>query len=652
MIEIFRDNLGVPHIECDTFEEGAKATAICHCEDDFFSIQLWLLAVHGKAGHFDDWDGVYLDFLYSFLNIEDAVIRLKSKISNEYLSAVQAYCQGVNEFATSHEEQILDKNIFPITTDKILEAQHLLEIIGIQLDKPYSYLKGTKKSIKEPFPAKEGSNIIAVSGKYSENGNSLMAIAPHQPLEGIYSFYEIHISYRKTQTELFGFILPITFTIFMGTNFKVAWGSTASYPDMYSIYEVSLTGFLNKNLHIDEGGIPISQHIYKNYFSFYGKIPLPFVKRYYRTLDGKPIVKIKKHYYLIDIPLIGYCLGTEINYKISTANSIDEILHILQASMYPYLDIVAIDTQDNLLFVHNTHEPTREEENEYHLDTISLKSSSQIPAQFEEHLFYIKNPASNYICSANQSPLHTDREKRKYTGKGLHYGNENSRSIRIKDLLESKINTKKINLEDLRIIFSDTKVCFPIIRGIDFSIIYKMNDKEPIQQLLTILHKWDGNANTESVGAAVFALLFYYYKDNYYIYHKNPDVIKIATEYEIRECLKWVNSQYRKGLTLGDIQSIQRGSKSYPIGGIPDSINTTRSFFEHGKLVAEEGCAFRMLIDLKSRDIRTCHPFGSSAHEKSEHYTSQLEMYINNKYKHLMPMEFYKQNYKTKRIIR
>ena len=68
-----------------------------------FSIQLWLLAVNGKAGHFDDWDGVYLDFLYSFLNIENAVMRLKSKISNEYLLAVQAYCQGVNEFAISHE---------------------------------------------------------------------------------------------------------------------------------------------------------------------------------------------------------------------------------------------------------------------------------------------------------------------------------------------------------------------------------------------------------------------------------------------------------------------------------------------------------------------------------------------------------------------
>ena len=67
MIEIYRDSFGVPHIVCDDFNDGARATALCHCEDDFFSIQLWLLAVNKKAGRFDDWDGVYLDFLYALI---------------------------------------------------------------------------------------------------------------------------------------------------------------------------------------------------------------------------------------------------------------------------------------------------------------------------------------------------------------------------------------------------------------------------------------------------------------------------------------------------------------------------------------------------------------------------------------------------------
>lgn len=50
MIEIYRDSFGVPHIVCDDFNDGARATALCHCEDDFFSIQLWLLAVNKRPG--------------------------------------------------------------------------------------------------------------------------------------------------------------------------------------------------------------------------------------------------------------------------------------------------------------------------------------------------------------------------------------------------------------------------------------------------------------------------------------------------------------------------------------------------------------------------------------------------------------------------
>lgn len=145
MIEIYRDNFGVPHIMCDTFKEGAKATAICHCEDDFFTLQLWLLAVFKKAGHFDDWDGAYMDFLYEFFNIKEAIVKIKPNISKEYLLAVESYCQGINEFASANKKEVLDDEIFPITPDKILEAQHLLEIIGIQLDKPYSFLTGPKK---------------------------------------------------------------------------------------------------------------------------------------------------------------------------------------------------------------------------------------------------------------------------------------------------------------------------------------------------------------------------------------------------------------------------------------------------------------------------------------------------------------------------
>ena len=136
--------------------------------------------------------------------------------------------------------------------------------------------------------------------------------------------------------------------------------------------------------------------------------------------------------------------------------------------------------------------------------------------------------------------------------------------------------------------------------------------------LLDILQKWDGEADIMSEGAAVFALLFYRYKDMYYTYHKNPDTIKVASASEINECLDWVSKRYVKGMTLGSIQFIKRGSVSKPIGGIPDSVN----------------------------------PYGTSSDEAAEHYTSQLDLFLNNEYKQLRPMTYYKQNYKSKMIIK
>lgn len=106
MATIIRDNYGVPHIQATTNVDAAKAIAYVHCEDDFLTIQLWFLAIMQKSGHFDDWDGPYLDFLSVFFDI-------KSK------------------------------------------------------------------------------NIIAIGSNKSKKGNALIAISPHQMLEGIFSYYEI-----------------------------------------------------------------------------------------------------------------------------------------------------------------------------------------------------------------------------------------------------------------------------------------------------------------------------------------------------------------------------------------------------------------------------------------------------------------------------
>ena len=140
MAKIYRDDLGVPHISASSYQDAAKAIAYAHSEDDFFTLQSWFLAIKQKAGHHDDWDGPYLDFLSVFFDIEEKTCMLSSLISDEYRKLSECYCDGINMYAKQHEDEILDNSIFPVACEDLFQVQHLMEVIGIQIDKPYSYL--------------------------------------------------------------------------------------------------------------------------------------------------------------------------------------------------------------------------------------------------------------------------------------------------------------------------------------------------------------------------------------------------------------------------------------------------------------------------------------------------------------------------------
>ena len=292
MAKIYRDDYGVPHIMATTCFDAAKAIAYVHSEDDFHTLQLWFLAIKFKSGHFDDWDGSYLDFLSFFFDIQGKTFDLFPTISDEYKSLADSYCSGINQYAKEHKEEVLDPSIFPVNYVDLLQVQHLMEVIGIQVDKPYSYLN-IKQSQK--LPHKEGSNVIAIGANKSASKSSVIAISPHQMLEGIFSYYEVHLGIEGSwKSEYHGFILPCSFSIFMGTNFQIAWGSTASYPEMYTIYKIDVQKRFGriKSFIYDGKEVYLKRCTYKNYTKLYGKIPIPVIKSFYKSKFGN-IIEIR-----------------------------------------------------------------------------------------------------------------------------------------------------------------------------------------------------------------------------------------------------------------------------------------------------------------------------------------------------------------------
>lgn len=644
MSKIYRDNFGVPHIDCNDYIEAAYSIGYVHCEDDFYTIQQWLLAGKKKGGHIDDWDGPYIDFICEFFEIEKNAVKLKATISLEYHELINSYCKGLNNYVEKNPEEIMDKSLFPVFDLDIIKVQLLIEVLGIQLDKPYSYITNKRKI---NIPKKQGSNIIAITKSKSKSGDALIAINPHQQMEGLFSFYEIHLKIKEGNVYIYGFILPCTFTIFMGTNFKIAWGFTANYPEMYNIYKLNVSGLIYKNLTLDGQKERLKPKYYRNYTKMYGKFPLPILKKYYRSIHGN-ILKINGEYLLMKIPMLGKSLGSEVNYEMMKCSSNSEVKHLCFNKRYGYLNLVSIDKSDNILFVHNALEEKKEEASSHRKNFLELKSKEVISNQFygSENLIYSENPKCDYIVSTNQSPFRVTNKSTQADNsyKGLLYFNENSRSLRIKSLIES---LEKLDFEDLKQILFDTKVIKPVVRNIDFSTLFDLEEmKYPkLAYLISTLNKWDGYADLNSEGAALFSLFFYYYKENYYVAAKDPDTIQIAKVDEIISCLNWALNFFKPKTLLKDIQFIQRGKYILPISGIPDSINSIRPLFEKGKLYAEEGGAFRMIIDLKNKRIFACHPFGVSTKVENNNSINQMELFTNNEYREIKEFDFYKENY-------
>ena len=401
-----------------------------------------------------------------------------------------------------------------------------------------------------------------------------------------------------------------------------------------------------KSFSFDGKEIGLKKHTYKNYTKLYGKIPTPIVKSYYESEYGS-IVEINNSYYLIRIDMLGKQFGSEMMYYLSLCDSNREVLELSKKMSYPYLDFVSIDKDDNLLFIHNTHEKKRDDSTLHYKDVLDVSHLKEelTATYYEDNLISEDNPKCCYIVSANQSPLKvTDEVLHGENFQGLIYHNENSRSLRLKEILNSKA---KVSIEDLKKILFDYKIYLPLIRNVDLSIINStdIDNCDSIFPLIKLLREWDGDANPESEAAAVFALFFYKYKEKYYVYSKDPDVIKIATKQEVVDCLKWVKRYYKAGQKLGDIQYLKRENVLIGIGGVPDSINTVRPYFEKGKLFAEEASAFRMIVDLKSRLSLTCHPYGASSNEEDSNFTSQMEMFVNGEYKELKTFDYYRNNY-------
>ena len=244
-IEILRDSFGVPHIYAKTDAELAYGLAWAHSEDDFKTIQEAYLAGNGLLSKHIGLRGAPADFLTQLIRSDYVVDSLSNTIDKDFMKIVEGYAQGINKFAELHPDQVLVKQLFPITPKKMVKYSFLQLFISSEGDKAVrSIVENNLKNISFLDENKLGSNLFAFSTNITKNGETYLGINTHQPLDGPTSWYEAHLV-SEEGTNIIGATFAGAPCILTGTNENLGWTHTVNYPDKTDIFQLEMVNKLS-----------------------------------------------------------------------------------------------------------------------------------------------------------------------------------------------------------------------------------------------------------------------------------------------------------------------------------------------------------------------------------------------------------------------
>ena len=641
-IQIIRDEWGVPHIYAPTDAEMAYGMAWAQCEDDFPTIQEFLLITKGFSGLKDGVEGAKLDYAVAMLRSKEiALAEYDKQVSPAFQKYLRAFAAGVNRWAELHPEEVKIKKAFPVTEYDIIAAFNLGLSLMSGVQDGFTKILENKLDPMSDLTLPKGSNAMAVNGSKTEDGKPYIAINSHQPLEGILSWYEVHLVSGEG-TNILGGCFPGACTIGVGVNENLAWAHTLSYPDLMDIYKLEMHP-QKKNLYrfdgqwkkLDSKMVPLKVRFPKS------GIKLGVKKKAYWSVYG-PTLKTKKGYYSFRMPTFNMLGAAEQWYEMSKARNFTEYKKVLDRQSIPCFNIVYADRSDTIMYLSNVTLPFRNPCYDWKKTLPGDTSATLWDMKFHPvaDLPQVVNPKSGYVYNANNSPFlctgEADNPNRQLYDKTMGTQELHSnRSARFERLLKEASADSKITWKEFWDIKFDMKYPAAFEFPVDVSGVF---DAEPskypqIREELEILKKWDRSGDTNSTGASLFAMSLNFILNKIDGPNMNSSVRPVIPDSIIVAAIKEGSDHLKKhfgtlDVPLGKLQRLRRGNIDLPIAGMPDMIVAMYSKVrkEDGTLQPRAGETYIMMVKMgpDGPEIETVNAFGASARPGNPHSTDHI----------------------------
>lgn len=645
-VEIVRDKWGVPHIFGKTDAATTYGLAWAVCEDDFTTVQKMLLAEKGRLAEVDGKGGAILDFL-SFISGAEQVVdtAYERSFSAHYKTILQAYTQGINEYAASHKTEVLRDGLFPITAKDVVSQYIVTNMLltGVYLDVQKVFL-GFIKNYETNLPS--GSNAFAFNSSRTADGKTYLAVNSHQPLEGLFSWYEVHLVSEEGMNILGG-TFPGGLSVFHGTNENLGWACTLNNPNLGDVFKLQMNPKNHLQYWLDDHWETL-QVRKKTVKVKLGSIRIPITKTFYWSKYGTTI-KNKDGYYSLRFPANMDIRGCEQLYQMNKAKNFAEWRNTMRQGAFPGVNFIYADRDDNIFYVSNGQFPNRNPK--YNWEKVlpgntaeTLWSPTFLPF---DSLPQVVNPKSGYIVNTNNSPFEA-------TGEGdnanpnnypsVHsFGIEgrNNRSIMAHYLIGKQ---PKLTYADFKRIKYDEQYNDSFYNhGLTNANMLLELDPEKYPDLadaIKVIREWNCSSDVNNRQIALITFAMYPLIDKIQA-RGTPYETNSFTEKEYVQALREAKRHMLKhfgSLTvpLGEVQKHVRGNKVLPIGGMPEVLAATISEpYKNGMRKTFVGESYIQLVRYSklSVELETVHAYGASTRPESAHYNDQMEMFVNNQLK-------------------
>ena len=240
---IVRDDFGIPHVYGHTDADVVFGLLYAQCEDDFNRVEQNYIWAIGRLAETDGPDALYSDLrARMFMSREEAEAAYES--SPQWLRKLcQAFADGINYYLYTHPEvkPALITHFEPWMPMYFSEGSIGGDIERVSLDKIREMYEAdtllppkvsNRTAGHDVYKEPGGSNGIAISGKLTQSGNTMLLINPHT------SFYfrgEVH-AVSEEGLNAYGAVTWGQFFVYQGFNEKTGWMHTSTYTDVMDEY--------------------------------------------------------------------------------------------------------------------------------------------------------------------------------------------------------------------------------------------------------------------------------------------------------------------------------------------------------------------------------------------------------------------------------